>query len=172
MMSRKHAYLRHIWPVLFLAGAAHAAELRGRVLDTSGAPIVRAELRLDEQHQAISDASGEFAFLDISPGAHTLVARAGGFAPKSLAVTVPSATELEISLQPGAGRETVVVTASRAAVALSETAESISVMDTIDQRPQLTGDDGLRQAPGFSLFRRTGVRIPNPTTAGPPHAEL
>lgn len=71
---------------------------------------------------------------------------------------------------PGAApvSESITVTAVRAPLASSETPSSVVVIgrDSIDATAALATDDALRQAAGFSLFRRSGSRTANPTTQG------
>lgn len=64
--------------------------------------------------------------------------------------------------------ETITVTASRGEARLSDTPASVVVLGrkAIDISPGATIDDVLRQVPGFTLFRRTGSRIANPTAQG------
>jgi len=51
---------------------------------------------------------------------------------------------------------------------VSESAESVTSLDQkmLRSSPQPTLDDTLRNVPGFSLFRRSGSRIANPTSQG------
>ena len=64
--------------------------------------------------------------------------------------------------------EEVTVTAGRTETRLGDTAERVVVLGRADiaASAALTLDDTLRQVPGFSLFRRSGSRVANPTSQG------
>jgi outer membrane receptor protein involved in Fe transport len=64
--------------------------------------------------------------------------------------------------------ETVVVTATRTEQPLAEAPPSLVVVtrEQLDASAAPTLDDALRMVPGFTLFRRTGSRVANPTTQG------
>ncbi|MFN2500871.1 MAG: TonB-dependent receptor [Pyrinomonadaceae bacterium] len=65
-------------------------------------------------------------------------------------------------------REEVVVTATRTETRMGDTAASIVTFQRTDIESSAapTLDDVLRQAPGFSIFRRSSSRNANPTTQG------
>lgn len=73
----------------------------------------------------------------------------------------PSPTPVEI-------REQVTITANRIETRIGETPASVAVIGAkeIETTAAPTLDDVLRQSVGFSIFRRTGSRIANPTTQG------
>ncbi len=75
---------------------------------------------------------------------------------------------LEIFLRPAATVEQVTVTATRMQTPLSETTADVSVLTKreLAATPALTLDGTLQQVPGFTLFRRTGSRVANPTAQG------
>jgi outer membrane receptor protein involved in Fe transport len=64
--------------------------------------------------------------------------------------------------------ETITVTATRTEARVADTPASVVVLSrrTLEATAALTPDDALRQVPGFTLFRRTGSRVANPTTQG------
>ena len=64
--------------------------------------------------------------------------------------------------------DTITVTATRTETRLSDTPSSVVVLskDTLAATAAATVDDVLRQVPGFTLFRRTGSRVANPTSQG------
>jgi outer membrane receptor protein involved in Fe transport len=64
--------------------------------------------------------------------------------------------------------ETITVTATRTETRLADTPASVVVLarEAIEASPALTLDDALRQVAGFTLFRRTGSRVANPTAQG------
>lgn len=75
------------------------------------------------------------------------------FAPLTLAQTVS---------------ESITVTATRTETRVAETPASVVVMSRADVANSAapTVDDALRQVAGFTLFRRTGSRVANPTAQG------
>jgi outer membrane receptor protein involved in Fe transport len=65
-------------------------------------------------------------------------------------------------------QESITVTATRTETRLADTPASVVVLgrEEIAATPAATADDMLRQVPGFTLFRRAGSRVANPTTQG------
>jgi outer membrane receptor protein involved in Fe transport len=64
--------------------------------------------------------------------------------------------------------DTITVTATKTETRLADTPASLVVLsrETLDSTSAPTVDDALRQVPGFTLFRRTGSRVANPTSQG------
>jgi len=64
--------------------------------------------------------------------------------------------------------ETITVTATRTETRVADTPSSVVVLseDTLANSAAPTTDDALRQIAGFTLFRRAGSRVANPTTQG------
>jgi outer membrane receptor protein involved in Fe transport len=64
--------------------------------------------------------------------------------------------------------ETITVTATRTETRIADTPASVVVLSqkTLETTAAATIDDALRQVPGFTLFRRTGSRVANPTSQG------
>ena len=64
--------------------------------------------------------------------------------------------------------EVITVTATRTESRVADTPASVVVLsrEVIDTTAAATVDDALRQVPGFTLFRRTGSRVANPTSQG------
>ena len=64
--------------------------------------------------------------------------------------------------------ETITVTATRTETRVADTPASVVVLssETIATSAAATVDDVLRQVPGFTLFRRSGSRVANPTAQG------
>ena len=62
----------------------------------------------------------------------------------------------------------ITVTATRTETRIADTPASVVVLnrEVIETTPAATADDMLRQVPGFTLFRRAGSRVANPTTQG------
>jgi outer membrane receptor protein involved in Fe transport len=64
--------------------------------------------------------------------------------------------------------ETITVTATRTETRMADTPASVVVLsrETLQTTAAPTLDDALRQVAGFTLFRRTGSRVANPTAQG------
>ena len=82
----------------------------------------------------------------------------------------PAAVLLLVALPLSAqtASDTITVTATRTETRLSDTPASVVVLsrETLAATAAPTIDDALRQVPGFTLFRRTGSRVANPTSQG------
>ena len=154
-----------------VARADEAPLVSGRVVGPSGGPIAGAKVRPSSAPGAlaavVTDQAGAFSFSPGSLRKGRLVVSAPGFGEREVAWSVASVEPLTIALT--ASRvEQVTVTASRGSTPLEDTASRVVVLsrDAIAATPALTVDDALRQVPGFSLFRRSGSRVANPTTQG------
>jgi outer membrane receptor protein involved in Fe transport len=148
---------------------ANAAELRGRVLDETGAIISGAQVQLisrTQTYKAVSDDEGNFA-MPASTGSGTLRISAAGFSSTTFEWS-ESASLLTVTLKPAPVAERIVVTAERAATPLDQTAANIALLTAgeLNNRTAVTLDDALRQVPGFTLFRRSNSLTANPTTQG------
>ena len=112
-----------------------------------------------------TSADGTFSFEATGEG--RLVVTAPGFAEVEGRWSATAAEPLVLVLRPARSEE-VTVTAGRTETRLGDTAESVVVLGRADiaASAALTLDDTLRQVPGFSLFRRSGSRVANPTSQG------
>ncbi|HEV2706706.1 MAG TPA: TonB-dependent receptor [Pyrinomonadaceae bacterium] len=152
------------------------ARVRGLVLDTTGAPVRRAEVALSVGAEVVRRATtgddGRFAFEDVQATRGSVAAHAAGFARREERWTLSDAdgqvAEIRLVLAPEGLAEQVTVTATRTDTKLGETAASLRVIsrETLETTASQTLDDALRQVPGFQLFRRTGSRAANPTAQG------
>jgi hypothetical protein len=107
----RHATVRRAIPaflVLALPGVAAAqsgATLVGRIVDTAGAPIIGASLRVPQLERSVAvDSAGRFRLEGLATGRITVVGEAPGFAGKRADVTVPASGSIEqnFSLVPNA----------------------------------------------------------------------
>jgi hypothetical protein len=88
-----------------IAGAQGTAVLTGRVLDSAGAPIAGAGVRIPKLERAVSvDSTGRYRFEGLATGVVTIVGEAPGFTGKRMDVTVPAngTVEQSFSLMPNA----------------------------------------------------------------------
>jgi outer membrane receptor protein involved in Fe transport len=147
--------------------------VEGSVRDDSGAGVAGAEITLESdsfRSSTSSDFRGTFRFANIPSGSGTLFIKAPGF---SLAQAQWSAdrnhpARVDVVVKPSEVKQQITVSASGTRLEMNETPGSVTLLTSEDvtASPSLTVDDVLRQVPGFSLFRRSGSRVSNPTTGG------
>lgn len=154
-----------------------ASRLAGAVIDSSGAPIPDATVRLETSGATIDEVrtagDGRFAFTvplgDVPQMSSDvrIVVTAAGFA--QAAVTASSSSrDLQIVLQPAPFFEAVNVTSSRGDVPRADPTATVIVFSAseLSTSAALSLDDALKVVPGFTLFRRTSSRVSNPTAQG------
>jgi outer membrane receptor protein involved in Fe transport len=155
-----------------VASAQTSSQISGRVTDKRGDAIRAARVVAVADNQtrgeASADGAGQFT-LALPPGDYELRVSADGFSVfrQRISLNSPQAT-VNVTLEPAAVAETVTVTPARAELRLSAAPASVSVFDAKDvsDAAAQTFDDLLRQAPGFSIFRRSSSVVANPTTLG------
>ena len=107
----RHALAWRIMPAFVglvlpgIAAAQGAAVLTGRIVDTTGAPIRGASVRVPQLERSVPvDSAGQFRLEGLPTGRLTIVGEAPGFAGKRVEVTVPANGTLEqgFSLVPNA----------------------------------------------------------------------
>jgi outer membrane receptor protein involved in Fe transport len=153
--------------LLFALSASAQTDVSGVVKDSSGGVVagaaVIARSSSGSDQQTVTGPDGRFSFASVPAGA-TIVVRASGFAEKSQ----PAATSLEVELAPATLFESVSVTPTRTEQRLGDVPANVSVIDKdqIRRSPAVVADDVLRQAPTFSLFRRTSSLSSHPTAQG------
>jgi vitamin B12 transporter len=145
-----------LWP----APARAQAPLRGRVIDTSGAPMVRVPVALVDTSgktitTTLTDDEGAFAFERACAGCRAQ-ASLRGFAPSTTVLT--TGTSVTLRLAPAPVRESVVVSATRDAAPTSQLGASVTVFDAgaIARRGDWLVGDVLRQAPGAVVVQSGG----------------
>ena len=97
------AFLGSTLPVI--AAAQGSAVLTGRIVDTAGAPIRGASVRVPQLERSVTvDSSGQFRLEGLPTGKVTIVGEAPGFAGKGAELTVPAngTVEQAFSLVPNA----------------------------------------------------------------------
>lgn len=143
---------------------------RGSVVDSSGAAISGAEVKLsapDFNRTTQTADNGSFALTGIAVKQAALIVSKPGFATLAKPWTAAD-NPVRVVLSPASRQEQVTVSATRTPAIVAETANSVQVVSRTDLASSgaLTLDDTLRQVPGFTLFRRTGSLAANPTTQG------
>ena len=161
--------------VLLCAAATAAAQtvdtLTGRVLDSSGATVADAAVRVEVggniEAETQSDADGRFQLAVAPDGNREVVVTAPGFAPSTTPVPAGERT-VDVTLQAAPFFEEVNVTSSRTDVARIDPTSTVTVLSSAEllNSGPLAIDDALKTIPGFTLFRRTSSRNANPTSQG------
>src|SRR3954468_2637291 len=157
---------------VLLSIACHAndgdPDVRIAVADASGAAITDAAVTVAGTTSVIRTGKDGIAELHIAAGAAKLHITAPGFQPANLAIAIPAQPTYSVVLRPAAESQTISVLARGSEAQVNELAESTQVILGRDLRRSGTFalDDALRQAPGFSLFRRSGSLTANPTSQG------
>jgi outer membrane receptor protein involved in Fe transport len=152
------------------AAAQNMRSLHGTVIDANALPMsdVTVEFQSASATKTVTtNAQGEFSF-DNVPSTGTIVARRIGFAPVTIAVTASSPVNpLQIRMSPAPVLQRIQVSASDGAqISPTPTSQFSIPAQAIDESGALALDDVLREAPGFTLFRRSGSLFANPTTQG------
>ena len=152
---------------------AAASVVTGTVRDGAGLAVAGATVLLRSTSGAelrtVSGPDGRFSIAVSAPGAVTVIVRATGFAEARQTLAAGAArSDLSIALSPASIAEAVTVTPTRSEQRMSETPASVNVIDRrqIRQSAAVVADDILRQAPTFSLFRRTSSLSSHPTAQG------
>lgn len=142
---------------LIFSACLCAAEVKGTVVDPSGAPIAGAQIsvvtRLGVAEQTVAAANGAFV-VDITDTRNAqLVITAPGFRTKTMAADAGGKVELEIAPQV----ESVKVVGSALDVAASQQGGSVSVVtgEEIRERNEPYAMDLLRYLPGM-IFNQSG----------------
>lgn len=85
--------------MLLVPWGAAAQAVRGHVVDSTGAPVSLAQVRvLPQGPAAITDTAGAFVLRQLAPGHYWLAIRRFGFRPDTVALTVPVPAPLMITL--------------------------------------------------------------------------
>src|SRR5882757_11590951 len=146
---------------------AGAADVRGTVVDGSGAPIAGAALTAGTT-VAKSGPDGEFVLPCVANDAVIRVEAATFASADVKAGEVKTAVAERVVLQPLAAHEEVSVTAYRTPLSESASPSSVRLVTGEELRTAapVTLDDRLRRVPGFELFRRSSSLVANPTSQG------
>jgi Carboxypeptidase regulatory-like domain len=100
-----------------IASAQIAADLKGRVLDPSGASIANAAVELTEsstnQHRSTTtSSSGDYLFVHLNPGSYSVEVKAPGFKTlnrEGVSLFIGQTVSLDLSLSPGGDQQVVTV---------------------------------------------------------------
>ena len=161
------------WVLAFSAvGAAQTANktqviVRGKVLDPAGFMVAGAEVTSDcTWRSAVSDNNGDFAVHCRTAPSYIQISHPGFKDEKIEVAGAESPLRVVLQIDPGAGGSVLVE--DSIADSVDERAQTVSRVPerVLLATPQPTLDDALHNVAGFSLFRRSGSRIANPTSQG------
>ena len=146
------------------------AQISGVVSDPTGAAISQASVEFQtsggEVLRTRTSERGEFV-LASKTAVGILRVQAAGFTSVTISLDGTRTTEqIHVQLDPASLLERIVVTADDERIPATPTSEYAIGKQAIASSGALTIDDVLRQAPGFSLFRRSGGLTANPTSQG------
>jgi hypothetical protein len=124
--------------LLLIAGSASAqvstASVNGVVRDPKGAvipgaTIVLASVDTSVEHTSVSNGSGEYVFLNITPGSYTLSASAQGFNPQKVDAFVLAVSQIAtVDFSMTVGTQTQMVTVQGTAAQLDVTSASLGTV--------------------------------------------
>ena len=136
-----------IWPSMAMA----QSQLRGRVVDSAGAPMVRVPVSLVTADRAVvtttlTDAAGTFVFDRVCDKCRAQAALSG-FTPASADLSTTAEVTLTLAIAPV--RESVVVTATRGDAPTGQLAASVSCRSRVTADPAVMSTDmGASRRPG------------------------
>ncbi len=123
--------LRRSWLLLFMIASLSAGRLMaqavsgtivGTVVDQSGAVVANAQVTIvltgqNEQHNTVTNESGNFTWPNLEPGNYTVTVAAGGFekmAHENIVIETNTTARVDFALTAGSSSQTVTVTAAPA----------------------------------------------------------
>jgi len=145
-------------------------KISGVVSDATGASISQASVEFEtsggDDLRTRTNERGEFVF-ETKSASGVLRVQATGFTPVTIDLDGTRASEqIQVRLEPAPLLERIVVSAGDERIPPTPTSEYAIGKREIASAGALTIDEVLRQAPGFSLFRRSGGLTANPTSQG------
>ena len=153
----------------FAAGADTKSVIAGRVVDSSGAVLQGAEVRLQDNLAVATNAQGEFAFTDLAPGTYKVHISYVGFRTVDKDITIASGgvEHMDIHLEVESANEEVLVTAERPrgeAEAINRTRAADNVLqvlpaEVITSLPNANVADALGRLPSVTLERIEGEGV-------------
>src|SRR5689334_18586954 len=142
-------------------------KISGVVSDPSGAVIANASVEFEANGNSVrtaTDDAGNFTLLSTAAYGKLSIS-SPGFNPIKIDVS-KSDGPLHIKLEPSGVIERILVTADDERIPATPVSQFAISRRELELAGALTIDDVLRQAPGFSLFRRAGSLSANPTSQG------
>lgn len=161
---------------LVMLGQETNRSVSGVVVDSSGATIAGAEVRIQITGKTLSrntDGEGRFsAQIPGSDGNMRVIVRAAGFQTFDRSLSAQGDLRIVLRVAPAISVVNVDEQAGAAGrgaqLALFDTPESVSIASNalLMVQPAEALDEKLRLLPGFATFRRANSRAANPTTQG------
>lgn len=151
--------------------AQSGSHIAGVVLDSSGAPVANAAVRLESSGTPVDEdrtsTDGRFELAATPAPDSRLVATAPGFAQVIQPVD-GTGQDIQITLRPAPFFEAVNVTSSRTDAPRADPTMTMAVIPSSEllTSAAVSLDDALKMIPSFTLFRRTSSRVSNPTAQG------
>ena len=171
--ARVRRFAFALWLVCVYAvpgGTQERTGVRGSVTDTLGNALTGAQVEFRTAAGVVLARTGDDGGFSIDgvSGAGTLVVSLAGFATVTRDVRMHTATDnLQIVLAPAASLQRIEVKGEAAdRIPDVPTSEYTITADAIAESGSLVVDDVLRQAPGFSTYRRSSSLFANPTSQG------
>lgn len=172
MKAFTHTFLNIALGTLICSAApallAQSQPIQGIVRDPQSAVIVGARISCTDPRagvEAVTDPEGHFSFDPSRCTGNELRVSAKGFASRLVPPNKPDAN-LEIVLEPSAVDAVVTVSGMSSSIADSPNSIRTVAPEELANPGAAALDEGLRQVPGFTLFRRTSSRTANPTSQG------
>lgn len=168
-MTLKRRVLRAVWlatAIGLAAAPAGAQQFNGRIdgalVDQTGGVLPGVSVALSGEaaasQQAVSDANGQFRFLNLAPSTYTVTAKLAGFADvvrSNIIVEIGASTRVDLQMRPAVVAETVTVTAESPVVDAKQPGNVTHFdQDTLQKIP--TARDPwvlLQQVPGVLVDR-------------------
>lgn len=144
--------------------------IAGRVLDVSGSILQGAQVQLQGKDMAVpSNAQGEFALNDLTPGTYKLLVSYVGFHPyeKEITVAAGEIQRIDVHMEIASANEEVLVTAERPrgeAEAINRTRMADNILqvlpaEVITSLPNANVADALGRLPSVTLERIEGEGV-------------
>jgi vitamin B12 transporter len=164
MTKDLRAFLILWWLSFFLAAAAQASTVRGRVTDPLGAAVTNAQVQLLDGNRTVAtattDSTGNYELRDVKAGRFRIHAAAATFSAtdsESFFVAEKETAVRNIVLALPEIRQEVVVTATGLPIAQAQVGASVTLLQSQEYLNRLDVQDPLRSAPGLQLTQ-TGQR--------------
>ena len=144
-----------------MLAAQGTATLVGRVTDSSGTAITHAVLRVSgSQVTVLTDANGGYRMAQLAAGSQTIVARAFGFTPETLTVTLPAGETVTRHLTMHTSTQRLAEMVVRESPRMAETkAAALAKQQNADNLVAVLSGDEIRALPNFNAAEAAG-RIP------------
>lgn len=127
--------------------------LNGQVLGKEGEPIAFASVRIDGEKSMQSDANGNFSFIDLVAGNHSISVTTVGFrrVDKSVHVLADTTISVKMELTEDMELQEVVITAGRKPESIDEVPSSISILSAREVETQTNVNTSISSILGNTI---------------------